>query len=87
MKSPKIPLLIIDVQVSAAGAFPNLPKKIEELQKSYECVFVSVFHGKDSYLPKLMDWNGYENENLAFRPIEYAKIFIKNGYSSFIPEF
>ena len=30
MKSPKIPLLIIDVQVSAAGAFPNLPKKIEE---------------------------------------------------------
>ena len=80
-------LLIIDVQVSAVTK-PDLPQKIEALQKEYDTVFVSIFKERMSFLPRILNksWIGYINENLAFKPKTEAIVFEKGTYSSFLPE-
>ena len=75
-------LLIIDVQKSAIGK-SKLPKQIELLQNQYEYVFVSRFENKGSPLLKLVNWAGYDDETLAFKPVSKAFIFKKRGYSSY----
>ena len=85
MNSKKIALLIIDVQKSAVGK-SKIPQKIEKLQRQYKYVFVSQFKNKNSPLLKLMNWDGYDNESLAFQPDSKAVIFDKKGYSSYLPE-
>ena len=81
----KVALLIIDVQKSAAGK-SKLPQKIEELQQQYKYVFVSQFKNKGSPLLKLINWEGYNDESLAFKPTKNAIIFGKKGYSSYLPK-
>lgn len=81
----KIALLIIDVQKSAIGK-SKIPQKIEEIQKQYEYVFVSQFKNRKSPLLKLINWDGYDDESLAFQPDSNAIIFDKKGYSSYLPE-
>ena len=81
----RIALLIIDVQKSAVGK-SKLPQKIEQLQQQYEYVFVSQFKNHKSPLLKLMNWKGYDDESLAFIPVENALIFNKKGYSSYLPK-
>ena len=78
-------LLIIDVQVSAVTR-EDIAKKIEKLQYDYDKVFVSLFKNNNSPLLKLLQWEGYENEALAFVPKKDAVIFDKSGYSSYLPE-
>lgn len=78
-------LLIIDVQVSAVTNI-DIVKKIEKLQYEYDDVFVSLFNSKNSPLLKILQWEGYKDETLAFTPKKEAIIFNKNGYSSFLPE-
>ncbi len=75
-------LLIIDVQKSAVGR-SKLPQKIEKLQNQYEHIFISQFQNKESPLLKLMNWTGYNDETLAFKPVAKAFIFKKKGYSSY----
>ena len=84
MPYKKIALLIIDVQKSAVTK-TELIKKIESLQKNYTDIFVSIFQNEKSPLLKILNWSGYEDENLAFTPLESAIIFKKNGYSSYLP--
>ena len=79
----KVALLIIDVQKSAVGK-SKLPQKIEKLQHQYEYVFVSQFKNRKSPLLKLMNWDGYADESLAFKPIPNAIVFDKKGYSSYL---
>ena len=76
-------LLVIDVQTSSCSDI-NIAKAIEKLQYDYENVFISRFINKESPLIPIMQWNGYENENLAFNPAPHAIVFDKNIYSSFI---
>ena len=78
-------LLIIDVQVSAVTNV-DIAKKIEKLQYDYDNVFVSLFNNENSPLLKILQWEGYNDESLAFIPKESAIIFNKTGYSSFLPE-
>lgn len=85
MTTKKVALLIIDVQKSAVGK-SKLPPKIEKLQQQYKYVFVSQFKNKKSPLLKLVNWKGYDDESLAFKPTKNAIIFNKKGYSSYIPK-
>ncbi len=85
MTTKKTALLIIDVQKSAVGK-SKLPQKIEKLQAEYKYVFISQFKNRNSPLLKLINWNGYADESLAFNPAKKAIIFNKNGYSSYLPE-
>ena len=78
-------LLIIDVQKSSCTD-PAAAKAIEKRQYDYEHVFISRFVNKDSPLIPLMQWPGYDNEELAFTPAPHAKVFDKNIYSSFIKD-
>lgn len=78
-------LLIIDVQKSAVTR-TDLVANIEKLQYQYEDVFVSQFVNKNSPLLRILNWNGYEDETLAFTPKKNAIIYMKSGYSSYIPE-
>ena len=85
MVQKKVALLIIDVQKSAAGK-STLPQQIEALQNQYKYVFVSAFQNKRSPLLKILNWSGYKDESLAFKPLGNAVIFHKSGYSSYLPE-
>lgn len=78
-------LLIIDLQKSAVTK-PEIAKKIEKLQYEYDVVYVSKFTNKGSPLLRIMDWEGYADEALAFEPRKDAIVFEKTGYSSFLPE-
>ena len=78
-------LLIIDVQKSAITK-PEIAQNIEKLQYEYDTVYISMFTNKLSPLLKLMDWAGYDDETLAFKPKENAIIYTKTGYSSYLPE-
>lgn len=78
-------LLIIDVQKSSIRD-KNDVKNIEKIQAEYENVFISQFINKDSPIIKFLEWEGYENEELAFVPKSTARVFQKNTYSSIIPE-
>ena len=79
-------LLIIDVQFAAIKEHTRaLPEKIEKLQAHYSRIFVSRFVNAGSPLIKIMDWPGYDNEELAFSPAPQAVVFEKNIYSSFLP--
>lgn len=81
----KTALLIIDAQKSAVIK-PEIVRNIEKLQYEYDVVYVSKFTNTDSPLLKIMDWGGYEDEELAFVPKKNAVIFTKTGYSSYLPE-
>ena len=78
-------LLIIDVQKSAVSK-PELAQDIEKLQNKYDVIYVSKFINKDSPLLPLLEWQGYDDESLAFSPKKEAIIFNKTGYSSYLPE-
>ena len=78
-------LLIIDVQKTSCKNI-GIAKAIERLQYDYEHVFISRFVNQGSPLIPLMQWAGYENEELAFISAPHAKVFDKNIYSSFIEE-
>lgn len=78
-------LLIIDVQKSAIMK-PEIAQKIEKLQYEYDVIFVSKFTNKNSPLLNLLNWSGYNDETLAFKPKDNAIIYTKTGYSSFLPE-
>ncbi len=78
-------LLIIDVQKSSVKK-PEIVKAIEDLQKEYDNVFISRFTNDKSPVLPMLDWTGYEDESLAFVPVDWAVIFDKNVYSSFIPK-
>ena len=78
-------LLIIDVQISAVTK-SEISQRIEKLQYEYETVYVSKFTNANSPLLSILNWPGYDNEELAFIPKENAIIFSKNGYSSYLPE-
>ena len=78
-------LLVIDVQKSAVMK-PEIAQSIEKLQYEYEVVFVSKFTNKDSPLLKLLNWSGYDDETLAFKPKDNAMIYTKTGYSSYLAE-
>ena len=81
---PKV-LLIIDVQKSAVTK-PEISKQIEKLQYEYDIVYVSKFTKNNSPILSILDWSGYDDENLDFIPKDNAIIYTKTGYSSFIPE-
>ncbi|MBO6290572.1 MAG: cysteine hydrolase [Alphaproteobacteria bacterium] len=78
-------LLIIDVQISAVTK-PEIARRIENLQYDYDTVYVSKFTNTNSPLLPIMNWTGYDNEELAFIPKENAIIFTKTGYSSYLSE-
>ncbi len=78
-------LLIIDVQTSAVTK-TEIADKIEKLQNQYNYIFVSKFTNQNSPVLTILNWAGYDNEDLAFTPCENAVIFTKNGYSSYLPE-
>ena len=78
-------LLIIDAQ-KAAVVKPEIVRSIEKLQYEYDVVYVSKFTNTGSPLLKIMDWTGYDDETLAFTPKKEAIIFIKTGYTSYLPE-
>lgn len=78
-------LLIIDAQ-KAAVVKPEIVQSIEKLQYEYDVVYVSKFTNTGSPLLKIMDWTGYDDETLAFTPKKEAIIFIKTGYTSYLPE-
>ena len=80
-----VALLIIDVQ-KASCTNAGIAQEIERLQYDYEHVFVSRFVNEKSPLIPLMDWAGYDNEDLAFTPASHAVVFDKNIYSSFVKE-
>ena len=80
-----IALLIIDVQKTSCTD-TAVAKEIERLQYRYEHVFASRFMNKASPLIPLTQWNGYDNEELAFTPAPHTKVFDKNIYSSFIED-
>ena len=37
-------------------------------------------------LLNLLNWSGYDDETLAFKPKDNAIIYTKTGYSSYLPE-
>ncbi len=78
-------LLIIDVQKSSVKdeGFIN---KIEQLQQNYAIVFVSRFVNENSPLLRFKVFKGYEDTELAFKPVFHAHVFDKNIYSSYIKE-
>lgn len=78
-------LLIIDVQKSAVSK-SEIAQNIEKLQYKYDVVFVSKFTNQDSPLLNLLNWSGYDDEGLAFKPRDNAIIYDKTGYSSYLPE-
>jgi len=78
-------LLIIDVQKSAVVK-PEIVQNIEKLQYEYDAVFVSLFKNQGSPLLELLNWSGYDDETLAFKPKDNAMIYTKTGYSSYLPE-
>ncbi|MBO4643268.1 MAG: cysteine hydrolase [Alphaproteobacteria bacterium] len=78
-------LLIIDVQKSSCKD-AGIAEAIEKAQYDYEHVFASRFVNKESPLIPLMQWTGYDNEELAFAPAPHVRVFDKNVYSSFIDE-
>lgn len=78
-------LLIIDAQ-KAAVVKPEIVQSIEKLQYEYDVVYVSKFTNTGSPLLSIMDWTGYDDETLAFTPKKEAIIFIKTGYTSYLPE-
>ncbi len=78
-------LLIIDVQKSAVVK-PEIAQNIEKLQYAYDVVFVSKFINQNSPLLNLLNWSGYDDEKLAFKPKNDAFIYTKTGYSSYLPE-
>ena len=78
-------LLIIDVQKSAVIK-PKIAQEIEKLQYEYDVVFVSKFTNNNSPLLNLLNWSGYDDETLAFKPKDNAIIYTKTGYSSYLPE-
>lgn len=78
-------LLIIDVQKSAVVK-PEIAQNIEKLQYEYDVVFVSEFTNKNSPLLKLLDWSGYDDETLAFKPKDNTTIYTKTGYTSYLPQ-
>ena len=78
-------LLIIDVQKSAVIK-PEIAQNIEKLQYEYDVVYISKFINQDSPLLKLLNWSGYDDETLAFKPKDNAIIYTKTGYSSYLPE-
>ena len=78
-------LLIIDVQKSAVTK-PEIVKKIEKIQYEYDTVYVSTFTIQNSPLLNFLDWDGYDDENLAFVPKKDSIIYAKNIYSAFLPE-
>lgn len=80
-----IALLIIDVQKSAVTK-PEIAQCIEKLQYKYDVVYVSKYTNTGSPLLKLLDWSGYDDETLAFKPKKEAIVFTKTGYSSYLPE-
>ena len=45
-----------------------------------------MFTKANSPIIKLLDWSGYDNENLDFTPKNDAIIYTKTGCSSFLPE-
>ncbi len=79
-------LLIIDVQKSSVNNNLDVVKNIENLQKQYENIFISRFVNENSPLLDILNWDGYDDETLAFNPDKKAVIFDKNIYSSFIKE-
>lgn len=78
-------LLIIDVQKSAVVK-SEIVINIEKLQYEYDVVYVSKFTNKNSPLLNLLNWSGYDDEELAFKPKDDAIIYTKTGYSSYLPE-
>ena len=78
-------LLIIDVQKTSCKD-NGIAEAIEKLQYDYEHVFISRFVNNGSPLIPLMQWPGYDNDDLAFTPAPHAKIFDKNIYTSFIED-
>lgn len=78
-------LLIIDVQKSAVGN-SDIPARLGELQYNYGQIYISKFVNTDSPLLRYIDFDGYEDADLAFDPAPDAVIFEKNIYSSFLPE-
>ncbi|MBO7508663.1 MAG: cysteine hydrolase [Alphaproteobacteria bacterium] len=78
-------LLIIDVQKSAISK-PELVKKVENLQYEYDTVYVAKFNNTNSPLLKFLDWNGFENPELAFTPKDGAIVYDKIIFSAFLPE-
>ncbi|MBQ7659490.1 MAG: cysteine hydrolase [Alphaproteobacteria bacterium] len=78
-------LLIIDVQKSAVVK-PEIAKNIEKIQYEYDVVYVSKFTNTGSPLLKMLNWSGYDDETLAFKPKNNAIIYTKTGYSSYLPE-
>ena len=78
-------LLIIDVQKSAVTK-PDLVCGIEKLQYDYDVVYVSRFTNSFSPLLSLLEWSGYEDESLAFKPKDDAIVYTKTGYTSYLPE-
>lgn len=78
-------LLIIDVQKSAVGN-SDIPQRIELLQNEYEHIFISKFTNEKSPLLRFVDFDGYADTGLAFKPVSKSVIFEKNIYSSFLPE-
>ena len=81
----KTALLIIDAQ-KAAVIKPEIVQSIEKLQYEYEVVYVSKFTNTGSPLLSIMDWDGYDDETLAFTPKKDAIVFTKTGYTSYLPE-
>ncbi len=57
-------LLIIDVQKSAVVK-SEIVINIEKLQYEYDVVYVSKFTNKNSPLLNLLNWSGYDDEELA----------------------
>jgi len=84
-KQMKIALLIIDAQKSAVIK-PEIAQNIEKLQYSYDVVYVSKYTNTGSPILRILDWSGYDDETLIFKPKENAVIFTKTGYSSYLPE-
>ena len=78
-------LLVIDVQKSAVTK-SEIAQHIEKLQYEYDVVYISKFTKKDSPLLNLLNWKGYSDETLAFKPKDNAIIYGKTGYSSYLPE-
>ncbi len=81
----KTALLIIDVQRSSVTR-SEIASGIEKLQYDYDVVYVSRFTNCGSPLLPILNWSGYEDESLAFKPKQGAIIYSKTGYTSYVPE-
>lgn len=84
-------LFIIDVQKGFInGHTKHIPAIVEQLQSSYDHVFVSRFFNPDPSLYRdLMNWYKFRKEtpdvDLAFSPISNAFQFDKEIYSCLLP--